>query len=94
MNTSNDPQADEKGRRVTIDLTPAAAREVDRLRGVTGLTTADIFRHAFSLFRIYVDAKAKGEELEVRGVLGEATTRIELPLEIDRNEARSHATKP
>lgn len=78
-----------KGRRVTIDLTAAAAKEVDRLRAITGLTTADVFRHALSLFRIYVDAREQGEEmcLRQRGK-DEVTTRIELPVIVSANSAR------
>ena len=78
-----------KGRRVTIDLTPAAASEVDRLRATTGLTTADLFRHALSLFRIYVDAKESGQEFEL--VVADSSapnTRIELPLAIQRTGGR------
>ena len=72
-----------KGRRVTIDLTPAAASEVDRLRSITGLTTADVFRYALSLFRIYVDAKQRRHELEIVDPSGEdRDRRIELPVSI------------
>ena len=78
------PRTDPKGRRVTIDLTPAASRDVDRLRDVTGLTTADVFRHALSLFRIYVDAKKEGREFElVDQSKKQPNTRIELPLSIE-----------
>jgi hypothetical protein len=74
-----------KARRVTIDLTPAAATEVDRLRELTDLTTADIFRHALSLFRIYVDAVREGKELELTSKKGgkEPKTRIVLPLQVN-----------
>ena len=83
--TTDAPTQAQKGRRVTIDLTPAAAAEVDRLRDVTGLTTADIFRHAMSLFRIYVDARAKNEELRIiHPERQEFQTRIELPVSIDQ----------
>ena len=79
--TTTDPET--KGRRVTIDLTPAAAGEVDRLRSITGLTTADVFRYALSLFRIYVDAKQRGHELETVDPTGEdRDKRIELPVSI------------
>ena len=72
-----------KGRRVTIDLTPAATSELDRLRGVTGLTTADVFRYALSLFRIYVDAKQREHELEIVDPSGSNRgTRIELPVPV------------
>lgn len=74
-------QTEAKGRRVTIDLTPQAAREVDRLRSKVGLTTADMFRHALSLFRIYVEAKGRGEELcLLNPAKSELKTRIELPI--------------
>ena len=52
-----------KGRRITIDLTSAAAQEVDRLRQVTGLTPADMFRSAFCRFRLYIQAREQGNEL-------------------------------
>ncbi len=72
-----------KGRRVTIDLTSAAASEVDRLRSVTGLTTADLFRHALSLFRIYVDVRERGQQLCVLDPdKDEIHTRLELPVMI------------
>jgi hypothetical protein len=75
--------AESKGRRVTIDLTPAAALEVDRLREVTGLTTADVFRYALSLFRIYVDAKRRGHELQIVDLTGnQPDVRIELPVAV------------
>lgn len=70
-----------KGRRVTVDLAPAASQEVDRLRSLTGLTTADLFRCALALFRIYVGAQQRG--LEVRLVdpaKPDVVTRLELPV--------------
>jgi hypothetical protein len=71
----------DKGRRVTIDLTPAAVKELDRLRKLTGLTTADMFRHAFSLFRIYVEAKERGQEMQLVDPKHEDNiTRLELPV--------------
>ena len=74
--------AENKGRRVTIDLTAAAAGEVDRLRELTGLTTADLFRNAFSLFRIYVQARERGEEMCIVDPDDNYAirTRIELPI--------------
>jgi len=72
-----------KGRRVTVDLTPAAAAEVDRLKSITGLTTADIFRHSMSLFRIYVNAKEHEEELRIVNPDNTGVqTRIELPISV------------
>jgi hypothetical protein len=77
-----------KARRVTIDLTPAAASEVDRLRQMTGLTTADIFRHALSLFRIYVDAAVDGKDLELADKKNDKLpkTRIVLPLQVSAHK--------
>lgn len=72
-------------RRVTIDLTSAAVAELDRVKGVTGMTTADIFRHAFTLFRIYVDERAKGHDVILADPDSpEVQTRLVLPVEIKR----------
>jgi hypothetical protein len=49
-----------EGRRVTVDLTPKAAQEVDRLRLILGLTTADLFRHALELVRVTEDRRFTG----------------------------------
>ena len=78
-----------KGRRVTIDLTAAAASEVDRLTKQTGLTTADVFRYALTVFRFYVDEKAKGRQVcVVDPEKPEITTRFELPVPIAVIQAR------
>ena len=70
-----------KGRRVTIDLSGPASKEVERLRCLVGLTTADVFRHALSLFRIYVEARERGEHLYiVNPADNRVQTRIELPV--------------
>lgn len=70
-----------KGRRVTIDLTAAAAREVDKLKASTGLTTADLFRHALSLLRLYVEARAENRQVHlVDPTRGSAAIRVELPI--------------
>lgn len=71
-----------KGKRVTIDLSPAAVDEVDRLREITGLTTADLFRNGFSLLRLYVEAKEHRQGLAiVQGDrLDDIVTRIEMPI--------------
>lgn len=52
--------------RVTIDLTDAAAAEVKRLCDKTGLSTADLFRNALSLFRESVRWKCPkcGEKMQ------------------------------
>lgn len=70
-----------KGRRITVDLTPAATAEVDRLRSVTGLTTADLFRHALTLLRIYVQAKEKNQQVHLVGPKpDDLPTQLELPV--------------
>jgi hypothetical protein len=74
------------GRRVTIDLTPTATNEVDRLRDITGLTTADLFRHALSLFRIYVDVRERGQQLCILDPdKVEIHIRLEFPLMVSSN---------
>jgi len=54
-----------KGRRVTIDLTPASAEELSRIAEVVGLSVPDVFRQSFSLFRLYIDAKIEGKSLAI-----------------------------
>ena len=72
-----------KGRRVSIDLTEPATREVDRLRRITGLSTADLFRHALALFRLYVNAKAEGREIAIIDPKQEGyRSQIELPVHV------------
>jgi hypothetical protein len=81
MTEGNDTHEVVKGRRVTVDLAPAAAHEVDRLRSITGLTTADLFRSALALFRIYVGAQQRGMEMRlVDPNNADVVTRLELPL--------------
>ncbi len=57
--------ASRKGRRVTIDLTPASAEEVGRIAELVGVSVPDVFRQSFSLFRFYVDAKMEGKSLAI-----------------------------
>lgn len=54
-----------KGRRITLDLTAAASTEVDRITNETGLTIADVFRHSFTLLRIYREAKQEGKVMRI-----------------------------
>jgi hypothetical protein len=56
---------DVKGRRISIDLTPDAAREVDRLRERLGVTTADLFRYSLHLMHLYVTERDRGKSLYV-----------------------------
>lgn len=79
-----------KGRRVSIDLTPPAVKEVDRLRSLTGLTTADLFRHALALLRIYTNAKVAGRELVIIDPKEpDARSQIELPVMISSDAIES-----
>lgn len=54
-----------RGRRVTIDLTPAAAEEIERIAELVGVSVPDVFRQSFGLFRLYVNAKKNGEQLAI-----------------------------
>lgn len=73
----------ERGRRVTIDLTPNAVRELDRIREQSGRTTADLFRFALTLLVIYVNAKSQGKEVVIMGTDPSGTRemrQVELPV--------------
>lgn len=86
MKIAEDKQpAQMKGRRVTVDLTAAATAEVERLKAITGLPTSDIFRHALSLFRLYVEARERLQEIRIVDPKdAHFQTRIELPIEVRR----------
>ena len=50
--------------RVAFDLTPAMAEEVNRILAMTDLgTKPEVFRRAFTLLRIHVDAAARAREV-------------------------------
>lgn len=85
----------EKGRRITIDLTAAATDEVDRLRQITGMTTADLFRNAFSLFLIYVEARSRGQQFCIVDPENENAirTRVELPVVVPPAKPTSQSAK-
>lgn len=85
MTQTDQTSISNKSRRVTVDLTPAAAAEVDRIREVTGLSTADIFRHAFTLLRIYVDERQADREFRIveKGD-DRVQTRLELPIHVSK----------
>ncbi len=57
--------ASRTGRRVTIDLTTAAAKELGRMSELVGVSVPEVFRQSFSLFRLYVDAKIEGKSLAI-----------------------------
>ena len=74
---------DTKGRRVTIDLTSAAASEVDRLRIVTGLTHGRRIPLRIDSGSYLCRCKAAGHELQIVDPSGnERDVRIELPVQI------------
>ena len=52
-------------RRCTIDLTPRASDEVERIKMMFGITMADVFRLSLVLMRIYADAVAERKEVHV-----------------------------
>lgn len=54
-----------EGRRCTIDLTPAAAKEVDRIRNIFDLKTSELFRYSLLLMRIYGDAVIEGKQMRL-----------------------------
>jgi hypothetical protein len=55
----------DKGRRCTIDLTPAASAEVDRICGIFELKIVDLFRYSLLLMRIYADAVREGKQMRL-----------------------------
>ena len=70
-----------KGRRCTIDLTRGATEEVDRIKDTFGLTTADLFRYALTLLRIYVAARLENKQVQIVSPDNPTTVQvIELPL--------------
>jgi hypothetical protein len=72
-----------EGKRVTIDLSPAASDELDRLRNLTHQTTASIFRTALTLFRLYVKAKAEGKDVVFQDPRHpEKQTQLEFPIQL------------
>lgn len=65
MRTAGDERGRlETGARVAFDLTPAMADEVSRILNVTDLgSRPEVFRRAFTLLRIHVDAALRGREM-------------------------------
>ena len=81
------PEQAQKARRVTIDLTPTAALEVERLRKAMGISTADVFRHALSVLRLFVQSKQQGQEVYLVDPKDtSAKTRIEVPFMISQGD--------
>jgi hypothetical protein len=60
-NTANRSEANT---RVAFDLSPAMAEEVDRIMALTDLgSKPEVFRRAFTLLRIHVEAAERGREV-------------------------------
>ena len=70
----------EKSRRITIDVSPSAAVELDRLSKSRGKKTADLFRSAMSLLRIAVNAAECGMEIHLVDPTG-----VKEPVKIEIN---------
>jgi len=69
------------GRRCTIDLTDAAAAEVDRIRATFDLSTADVFRYSLKLMSKYTDATKAGKEFAIIDpTKGDSRETLTLPL--------------
>ncbi len=87
-----------RGRRITVDLTPSATIELDKLKQLTDLSTTEIFRFALWFFRKYVLVKEQDGTMLVRE--GDRETEIELPIMLRRQEnprgrtdARAHSAR-
>lgn len=78
-----------EGRRCTIDLTSAAAVEVDRICSMFDLKIADLFRYSLLLMRIYGDAVREGKQMRLvnRKDPNEIQV-VELPLFVARPRER------
>jgi hypothetical protein len=63
-NTGNDRETAGTKERVGFDLTPAMVAEVDRILNLTDLgSRPEVFRRAFTLLRIHVEAALRGREI-------------------------------
>ncbi len=70
--------SESKPRRVTIDMSAPAACEIDRILDITGQKTAEMFRSAFSLLRLYVQAIKEGKKFLIVDEANGTQTKIEL----------------
>ncbi len=63
-NTGDEREKTETTARVAFDLTPAMVEEVNRILAITDLgSRPEVFRRAFTLLRIHVDATLRGREI-------------------------------
>jgi hypothetical protein len=72
-----------RGKRVTIDLTPAASEEMEVIAKAAGLSVPELFRQSFGLFRLYVNAKKSGGFLAIVTGSPPTTRQLELALPND-----------
>ena len=62
--TGNKRETTDTTARVAFDLTPAVVEEVNRILNLTDLgSRPEVFRRAFTLLRIHVDAALRGREI-------------------------------
>jgi hypothetical protein len=81
MANAENQNTNEKSRRYTIDLTPAASAEVDKICDVFGLKIVDLFRYSLLLMRIYTDAVKEGKQMRLVSRKNPSEVQvIELPL--------------
>ena len=99
-NTGKEQDKLEATARVAFDLTPAMIDEVRRILELTDLgSKPEVFRRAFTLLRIHVDAALRGREIymvdpdkpnERYMITLPLTLRAARPMVCRRNNARSH----
>lgn len=73
--------------RLSIDLTDDADIELSRLSSVTELSRPSIFRHALSLFRIYVEYTGKGDKILIRHADGTESF-VALPFSVEAHNGK------
>ncbi len=77
-------EANKEGRTITIHLTASAGDELDRLKEITGASTARIIQSAMTLFRIHAKAAQDGETIKIDH--GSGWSKIDLPGYVNPNQ--------
>ena len=82
---------DRPGQRVAFRVTPAMSREVQQIINETELTSAPaLFRSAFTLLRIHVDAAKSGQQIYLAdSSTPEEKTLISLPFFVEQQSEDS-----
>ncbi|QDT66429.1 hypothetical protein [Calycomorphotria hydatis] len=77
--------------RLTVDFSPEAAEELNRIKELTGLKNSEVLRYGFALMRMYVDAESQNGELRI--VMPDSDTErvIKLPLQADLAKHRRNS---